>query len=83
MVFEENHSYWVLNLIIRYSGVPWFAAPGGGKTTSLREAVHFSSQEEAIEWRGKWVKAPAVIREVTEKRIYTLKGNLDGGVRTN
>ena len=76
MKFEENHTYWVLLAIVKYSGVPWYVREagiptGGGRTTSIKEAKRFASRDEAIEW-GNHLTVPVVVRMVTECRTYNM-----------
>jgi len=75
MQFEENHSYWVLLAVVKYSSVPWYVRTSGipteGRTTSIHDAKRFASRDEAIEW-GNHLSFNVVVRKVVEKRLYSL-----------
>lgn len=76
MRFEENHTYWVLLAIVKYSGVPWYVREAGiptagGRTTSIKEAKRFASRDEAIEW-GNHLTVPVAVRKIVESRVYVM-----------
>ena len=75
MQFEENHSYWVLLAVVKYSSVPWYVRTSGipteGRTTSIHDAKRFASRDEAIEW-GNHLNFDVAVRRVTETRTYAM-----------
>ena len=79
MRFDENHTYWVLLAVVKYSGVPWYVRDAGipttGRTTSIKDAKRFASRAEAIEW-GNHLTFHVVVRKVIEARTYTMTEDL-------
>lgn len=76
MRIEENNTYWVLLVVVKYSGVPWFVREagiptGGGRTTSIREAKRFASRDDAIEW-GNHLTSFVIPHKLEESCTYVL-----------
>ena len=75
MRFEDNHTYWVLLAIVKYSSVPWFVRntgiPTTGRTTSIHDAKRFTSRDDAIEW-GNHLTFPVAVRKVAQNTAFTI-----------